>query len=361
VELIAAQAPASDGRAAEETAGWRLMAGPILVALVTLVVGLVACAEAGFSFRDPDHVAALYVVEVGVAVALLVLLDVFIRTRRATGRRWPSRSDMGAVRRERWTAKRLAMVGGAIVAFYATYLAYRNLKASVPLLRPELFDADLADVDRAMFFGTDPAAILHDLLGTGMAAHVLSTLYVAFIVFLPLSLALALVFAERIAVSLFYATAMSINWIIGAASYLILPALGPIYADPGSFSALPHTEVTHLQELLMTDRVGFLADAANGTPQAIAAFASLHIAMSVTTLVMAYMLGLGKWVKRSLWVWNAITVIATVYLGWHYVLDDIAGIGLGIAAIYLAIWLTGFDPREARSPARRQTVPSPAT
>ena len=333
------------------------MAGPILVAVVTLIAALVACAEAGFNFRDPDHVAALYVVEVGVGVALLVLLDVFIRARRATGRRWPSREDMGAVRRERWTGKRVALVGGAIVAFYATYLAYRNLKASVPLLRPELFDADLADIDRAMFFGADPASILHDLLGTGVAAHVFSTLYVAFIVFLPLSLALALVFAGRISISLFYVTAMSINWLIGAASYFLLPALGPVYADPGMFSALPHTEVTYLQDLLMADRIGFLADTANGTPQAIAAFASLHIAMSVTTLVMAYMLGLGKLVKRSLWAWNVVTVVATVYLGWHYVLDDIAGIGMGVAAVYLAIWLTGFDPREARSRAPRQKMP----
>ena len=44
----------------------------------------------------------------------------------------------------------------------------------------------------------------------------------------------------------------------------------------------------------MSDRVGFLADPHNGTPQAIAAFASLHIAMSFTALLAAYMLELGR-------------------------------------------------------------------
>ena len=37
-------------------------------------------------------------------------------------------------------------VGTALVSFYATYFAYRNLKSVVPLLRPdELFDRQLAD------------------------------------------------------------------------------------------------------------------------------------------------------------------------------------------------------------------------
>ena len=46
-----------------------------------------------------------------------------------------------AVRREHWTLHRWLAVTGAIVAFYVTYLAYRNLKSMVPLLRPgDLFD-----------------------------------------------------------------------------------------------------------------------------------------------------------------------------------------------------------------------------
>ncbi len=189
--------------------------------------------------------------EVWAGVALLVCLDIYLRARRRTGERWPPRAAWGEVRRERWTAKRLLIVAAAIVAFYVTYLAYRNLKASIPLLRPgDLFDAQLADLERAVFFGTDPAALLHDLLGTGIAAHALSVFYVAFIVFLPLSLGLVLVFAERLQVGLFFATALSINWILGIATYFILPALGPIYYDPGLFSALPYTEVSRLQDLL---------------------------------------------------------------------------------------------------------------
>jgi hypothetical protein len=344
----------------DRSLGWRPIGAGVLVAAVTLSAALLAAAEAGFAFRDPDNVAALYVLEVGAGVALLVWLDVYLRARRRTGRRWPSRAAMGAVRRERWTPKRMAAVGVAIVAFYVTYLAYRNLKAALPLLRPgDLFDPQLADVDRSIFFGSDPAALLHDLLGTGIAAHVLSTFYVAFIVFLPLSLGLALVFAERLHAALVYTTALSINWILGAASYFLLPALGPVYYEPGGFAALPHTEVARLQELLMDDRIAFLADTATGTPQAIAAFASLHIAMSFTALLAAYLFGLGRRVKRGLWAWFAITNLATIYLGWHYVLDNVAGLVIGATALLLARLLVGPEPASPPRRAPRVSRPLP--
>jgi hypothetical protein len=346
--------PAPRGATAERRgrpqllSGRRLIAAGPIIALVTLIAALIATDRAGFSFRDPDHVAFLYIVEVGIGVACLVALDVYLRAARLAGTRRPSRELLGRVRRERWTRGRALAVATALVSFYVTYLAYRNLKASVPLIRPDvLFDSRLADVDRWMFLGHDPAALLHGLLGTGISAHVLSTFYVAFIVFLPLSLGVALVFSERIQFSLFYAAALSINWILGAASYFLLPSLGPVYYDPSAFAALPHTEVTNLQQMLMDDRVGFLADPATGTPQAIAAFASLHIAMSFSALLAAYMLDLGPRLKRALWIWLVLTFVATVYLGWHYFIDDLAGLAIGAAALLLARLLTGFNPRTA--------------
>ena len=40
------------------------------------------------------------------------------------------------------------------------------------------------------------------------------------------------------------------NWILGIATYFMLPALGPVYFDPGPFADLPYTEVSRLQDLL---------------------------------------------------------------------------------------------------------------
>jgi hypothetical protein len=328
---------------------WRAVLAPPAVALVTLLAAIVATDAADVAFRDPDNVAAGYVLIMLFAVAALVGVDVWIRAARGTHTWRPSRQAMLQVRRERWTRHRTAAMACALISFYVTYLAYRNLKGVIPMLRPgDLFDSQMASLDRAMFAGHDPATLLHSMLGAGFTAHVLSVFYVAFIVFLPLSLAVALVFARDLPTTLFYATALSVNWVLGAASYFAWPALGPVYADAGLFANLPHTEVTRLQQLLLDDRTGWLRDPATATPQAIAAFASLHIAMSFTAVLAAHLLGLGRRLKIALWAWLGITTVATIYLGWHYVIDDIAGLAIGAAALLIARALTGFDWRTAR-------------
>lgn len=336
---------------------WRdLLAGPA-VAVVTVLAALLATRAVGLPLRDPDHVAALYLALVGFGTFVLVGLDIVVRAARRSGAFPPSRAAIQRVRRERWTLRAGVAVATALVGFYASYMAYRNLKSVVPLLRPgELFDRQLAILDRALFGGNDPAALLHSLLGTGISTHVLSSAYVVFIVFLPLTIGLALVFCRDLQAGLFYTTTQSINWLLGIGSYLLLPSLGPIYVDPGAFAALPHSEVTHLQDVLLDQRIEFMQDPASATPQSIAAFASLHISMSLTAALAAHLLGLGSRLRIALWVWFALTVLSTVYLGWHYVLDDVGGAILGVMALALGRALTGIDLRGARQ--RRQPAGS---
>ena len=68
------------------------------------------------------------------------------------------------------------------------------------------------------------------------------------------------------------------------------------------------------------------------------------------------MLGLGRALQGiAAWILVALTVGATIYLGWHYVVDDIGGMAIGVMAIALARALTGFD----RAPtARAKPAPS---
>ncbi len=330
-----------------------LVAGPV-VAAVSMLTALITTRAAGVPLRDPDNVAGRRLVWAAGLVALLIGLDIVVRACRRSGALQPSLAALASVRRERWTRRRGFAVGSALLSFYVTYLAYRNLKSVVPLLRPgELFDRQLADLDRSMFGGNDPGALLHTLLGTGVQTHFLSAAYVAFIVFLPLTIGIALVFSRDLHAGLFYTTAQSINWGLGAASYFLLPSLGPVYADPTAFADLPASEVTHLQSVLLDQRLDFLRDPATGTPQSIAGFASLHISMSFTAAVAAHLLGLGRPLKVALWIWFAVTSANTIYLGWHYVLDDVAGVVLGATALVLAAAFSGVDLRAGR---RRRAV-----
>ena len=146
-----------------------VIAGP-LVAGVTLIGAIWATRE-GRAVRDPDNVAAKYLVLVGLGVLVMWLLDIVVRAAHRTPTGWPSRETLREVRRERWSWKRCLAAACALVSFYVSYLAYRNLKSMVPLLRPDdLFDRELADLDRVFFAGQDPWELLHSLLGTGISA-----------------------------------------------------------------------------------------------------------------------------------------------------------------------------------------------
>ena len=263
---------------------------------------------------------------------------------------------MASIRRERWTRARGVAVGSALISFYVTYLAYRNVKSVLPLLRPgELFDRQLSELDRGLFGGNDPAVMLHSLLGTGVSTQVLSGAYMLLFIFIPGTLAFALVFSRGLQAGLFYTTAQSLNWVLGAASYFLLPSLGPVYVDPATFAGLPTSGVTHLQDLLLDQRLDFLRDPAGGTAQSIAAFASVHVSIFFTAAVATHLLGLGRSVKIAAWTLLGLTTASTVYFGWHYVLDDVGGLILGAMALAIARALTGIDLRAAR-----QSTPNPA-
>jgi hypothetical protein len=196
-----------------------------------------------------------------------------------------------------------------------------------------------------MFFGHDPATVLHSLLGRGISAQVLSAVYMAFLTFVPLSLGFALVWSSRIRAGVWYVTALTITWLLGALSYYLVPSLGPVYARPGLFSDLPVTGVSELQQTLMEHRSAVVSDP-HGTDavQSIAGFASLHIAVVFTAAAIAQLSGAPRVLRVSLWVYLGLTSLATIYFGWHYVIDDIAGLGIGVTATYVGAVLVGLRP-----------------
>jgi hypothetical protein len=335
-----------------------LLAGPI-VAFVTVLAALLATDAAGVPLRDPDHVAGRRLLLVIWFVLGLVALDVVVRAVRHSPGRWPTREALLIVRRQRWTLGRAVAVASALLAFYGTYLAYRNLKSVVPLLRPgDLFDQQLADVDRGLFFGHDPSALLHGLWGTGASTHVMSFVYMLFFLFIPGTLAFALVYSKDLRAGVFYVTAQSMNWLLGAASYFLLPSLGPVYIDPGAFAALPATDVSHLQAILLEQRVEFLTNPATGTAQSIGAFASLHASIFFTGALAAHLLGYGRTVKIAAWVLFGLTAAATIHLGWHYVVDDLGGLAIGVLALAVAKVLTGIDLGATRRSAAEEPEPA---
>jgi membrane-associated phospholipid phosphatase len=323
----------------------------VAVTLAFLAVAYAVSAHIGVPVRDPE--GALLGRRMISPVLLMVLFAYLDAVRRAwllqRGGTKGRLLRLSLVEfRERWWWKRLLLAVVGFMSFAFTYLAYRNLKSFVALINYRSYDQQLTDLDHWMAFGHDPATLMHDLLGTGFAAHVLSWIYLIYIPLVAVSVSIALAFVERMREAYVFVATYMYCWILGTISYYAIPTLGPFATDSRLFDKLDRTGVTGLQDALTTQRFTVISDNLGEERVAgIAGFASLHVGV-----VVAAWLLLRYYRQRTLsWVIFAFlvpTVISTIYFGWHFLIDDIAGflIGwfsllLGRATVYprvLMIW-----------------------
>jgi hypothetical protein len=337
----------------------RAWLAPVLIAAFSATLMLIVAVAEGLPLRDPD---ARYVGSplalIGVIAGIFLVLDLVPRSwrrSRETGASLPA-SVIG-VFEERWWGRRGLIVIAALFSFYVTYISYRNLKSFLPFVTDANFDGELLSAERWIFFGNDPAELLHNLLGSGFTAEFLSAIYLAFLTFVPISLAIALIWSNRLRVGITYVSALSICWIAGALSYYMLPALGPIFADPQVFAGLPDTGVAQLQATLLEHRREVLADpASTNAVQSIAAFASLHTGVLFAAALVAHRSRSHATVRYGLWTMLGFTMIATVYFGWHYIVDDFGGLFIGAFAVWGAERMTARLSAPGRS---RELIPGP--
>ena len=140
-------------------------------------------------------------------------------------------------------------------------------------------------------------------------------------------------------------------WIFGVACYYLIPSLGPFDSAPQEFAGLPHTMVTETQARYMDQRAHLLAhpQASDAFAQ-VSAFASLHVGVTCVIWLMTRYYGLRR-LSQVMGVFLFLTIVATVYVGWHFFVDDIAG----LAIAFLAVLPGQADDLPARSHAAALT------
>jgi membrane-associated phospholipid phosphatase len=323
---------------------WMLALLPSLVlGVAMLAIMYVVSAEYDLPVRDADGILGSRFGLLVATIAAFVALDVVPRAGVRCGWRLSALVPaITAVARQRWSWKRLGIVLLGIVAFYMTYLAYRNLKSFLPLITPQDLDPTLLRWEQDVLGGTHPFDVLHTLLGTGIAAQVLSWVYLFFLAFVPISLGAALIASINPLPGLWWVLTLGINWTLGTLSYYLVPTMGPFFIAPELFANLPETGVSRLQNALWVERLQVIADpTTTSAVQSIAGFASLHASITFSAALIVTLLGLHRIIRIAMWVMFGLTMLATVYFGWHYVLDDLAGLAIGGFAVTVAALLTG--------------------
>lgn len=254
---------------------------------------------------------------------------------------------MWTILRTEWNLRRVGHVATGMLAFYICYVSYRNLKSYLPELRQSdtgqqlLYDKEFLQLDSFLFFGNVPAEVLHDVLGTTIMAQVLAILYVLYLPIVPITVGAVLVLVRDYTVGAWYATAVSLNWVLGTISYYLLPTLGPAFYQPQSFYELPENGASALQMSLVRGAFNFKEDPQGGAIYGIAGFASLHVSVVFTAALFLHYAGAAKWIRTLGWTYLGFTLLATIYLGWHYIADDIGGLFIGWAAVAIGAVVTG--------------------
>jgi membrane-associated phospholipid phosphatase len=210
--------------------------------------------------------------------------------------------------------------------FLLTYAAFHT--ALLQQTAPQNFDAELLAVDRWLL-GESPAVMMQSLVNP-LLTEFLSFSYFLHLV-LPPILAVSWYLRNR---KLFreYLLAILLCAVFGAIGYALVPAVGPGEAFPHLF---PREITGEWSEPIMV-----AVDAAR-SPQDV--FPSLHIAVSTVVLVFAFRRG--RW-----WFWAMLPFVvgnwvSTLYLRYHYFIDDIAGWILAIGVLWMARSLLNLETR----------------
>ena len=75
--------------------------------------------------------------------------------------------------------------------------------------------------------------------------------------------------------------------------------------------------------------------------QTIAAFPSLHVGDDGDVCLFVTLAGMARWLQVTAWVFLVLTVLATIYLGWHFSSTPSAASCSGAVAVWIAALGTG--------------------
>lgn len=320
----------------------------VSVALIMGVLCLICSQSLGYPIRDPDGFLGPAWIRLPLLVLGAFVADILPRTlyrSRGNPKRWKPEAKL--LIKEHWTRERITLVVVGLVSFYVTYVSYRNLKNFLPFIMsdgegpPTKYDYALHRFDEWLLFGNDLSTVLHNALGTGISAHVLSTIYLLFLPMVPVSIVVWAVWSRNVSFGYWFITAQCLCWALGTASYYAIPTMGPNFFFPWLYSDLPDTGVAQLQDSLFYGRQNILFDPFADGVQSVAGFASLHVAITVCLALVGQYTLRTKALRVTLWVFAGTTVVATTYFGWHYILDDVGGLVIAIVSVYLAGLGTG--------------------
>lgn len=197
-------------------------------------------------------------------------------------------------------------------------VSYQAMAGSIPALREIRFDNQLLAIDR-LLVGETPSILLERFV-TPVLTELFSFCYIFFMPLLLFSL-LRYFFKQRELLGEFYAGLFTVYG-LGFLGYLIVPAAGPWLAHGDLFSVKFGGGAITMLNQTMVEQGSIRVDV----------WPSLHCAVSTFILGFAW-----RHHRREFALLLPIVVglwISTLYLRYHYFIDDLCGFALAIFALF---------------------------
>ncbi|MHB8588492.1 MAG: phosphatase PAP2 family protein [Candidatus Dormibacteraceae bacterium] len=241
------------------------------------------------------------------------------------------------------------------IPFILIFLAWEAMRGVAPKAGIPPHVGDLAALEKAVFGGYLPTVVLQAWLANPpgrLVAYAATVVYFSHFVF-PIGVALALWLVDRRQFIRFTTALMGMAF-VAFVIFLLAPTAPPWYADS-------HGVITGVTKIISTTLPsGISPYYAILNPNPVAAFPSLHAAFPF----LGYLAIRETFSRRVSWLalgWCAVVWFSVVYLGEHYVVDVIAGIGLAAATWWVLNHVVA--PRYSalrRSPALAASSQPPA-
>jgi hypothetical protein len=170
-----------------------------------------------------------------------------------------------------------------------------------------------------------------------VSAHVLSYIYLWFLPLVPLGVTAWLVWSRNLSYGYWFVTSQVLAWSLGTLSYYVLPTLGPGFYTAWVYKDVVDagTPTSQLMNSLSIARERVTQEGVEGAVQSTAGFASLHVAITLLVALMIQYTIHSRVLHWVGWANFALTIVATIYFGWHYIADDVAGVLIALLSFYL--------------------------
>ncbi len=212
------------------------------------------------------------------------------------------------------------------------FLQFQLLKHLIPMVNSALYDGVFWNLESRVCGGAC-AQILHGVLGERVR-HTVSMHYEWYYPFMIGSIMVMTGIAPRRMLHEF-TLAFVLLFLMGIGWVYVVPTWGPAFFRPDLFAFISDTGSGGMQHELWRWKSALeINRLAPGALFSISGFPSLHVA--VVLLAAVYATKLHLVVGLLAWSFLILMAISTIYLGWHYVLDDIGSCILVFCCVNVA-------------------------